>query len=163
MFDRIKTARAPKAPVVLAVYSDEKSLAKGDRSAARDAALASASFRAELGETIAASDGTVILGLGKRADFNAKSARTAGARLVRGLERMKLAKVSLAFAGAFSAKDAGEFAQAMGEAWRSPTGASTCSTARRRSARRVRVRSRSMRAAEPSGPVSSGGCASARA
>ncbi|MFM1804816.1 MAG: Cytosol aminopeptidase [Planctomycetota bacterium] len=115
MFDRIKTARAPKAPVVLAVYSDEKSLAKGDRSAARDAALASASFRAELGETIAASDGTVILGLGKRADFNAKSARAAGARLVRGLERMKLAKVSLAFAGAFAAKDAGEFAQAMGE------------------------------------------------
>ncbi|MEY3027339.1 MAG: Cytosol aminopeptidase family, N-terminal domain, partial [Planctomycetota bacterium] len=115
MFDRIKTARAPKAPVVLAVYSDEKSLAKGDRSAARDAALASASFRAELGETIAASDGTVILGLGKRADFNAKSARTTGARLVRGLERMKLAQVSLAFAGAFSAKDAGAFAQAMGE------------------------------------------------
>ena len=59
--------------------------------------------------------GSVLLGLGKKADFNAKSARSAGARLVRGLERMKCAKVRLAFAGAFGAKltpvDAYKFAR----------------------------------------------------
>ena len=115
MFDRVSIARAPKAPVVLAVFSDDKSLAKGDRNASRDAAVRSASFRAELGETTAADDGSVILGLGKKADFNAKSARTAGARLVRGLERMKCAKVALGFGGMFGAKDAREFGQAMGE------------------------------------------------
>jgi hypothetical protein len=65
MFDRISIVRAPKAPVVLAVFSDDKSLAKGDRNATRDAAVQSVSFRAELGETTAANDGTVILGLGK--------------------------------------------------------------------------------------------------
>jgi len=115
MFDRISIVRAPKAPVVLAVFSDDKSLAKGDRNASRDAAVGAASFRAELGETTAAGDGTVILGLGKKAEFNAKSARTAGARLVRGLERMKCAKVALGFGGAFDAKDAREFGQSMGE------------------------------------------------
>jgi leucyl aminopeptidase len=115
MFDRISIARAPKAPVIFAVYSDDKLLAKSDRSAARDAAVSAASFRAELGETTAASDGSVILGLGKRADFNAKSARTAGARLVRGLERMKVAKARVAFDGHFAARDAREFGQALGE------------------------------------------------
>ena len=83
MFYRISIARAPKAPAILAVYSDDKSLAKAERSAARDAAISAASFRAELGETAAASDGTVILGLGKKADFNAKSARTASGRFRR--------------------------------------------------------------------------------
>ena len=38
-----------------------------------------------------------------------------GARLVRGLERMKCAKVALGFGGAFDAKDAREFGQSMGE------------------------------------------------
>ena len=115
MFDRISIVRAPKAPVVLAVFSDDKSLAKGDRNATRDAAVQSVSFRAELGETTAANDGTVILGLGKKADFNAKSARTAGARLVRGLERMKCAKVTFAFGGLFGAKEQRELGQAMAE------------------------------------------------
>jgi leucyl aminopeptidase len=115
MFDRISIARAPKAPAILAIYSDDKSLAKADRNAARDAAVAAASFRAELGETAAASDGTVILGLGKKADFRAAQARSAGARLVRGLERMKLSKVRVAFGGAFAAGDARELAQAMAE------------------------------------------------
>ena len=115
MFDRISIVRAPKAPVVLAVFSDDKSLAKGDRNATRDAAVQLVSFRAELGETTAANDGTVILGLGKKADFNAKSARTAGARLVRGLERMKCAKVTFAFGGLFGAKEQRELGQAMGE------------------------------------------------
>ena len=115
MFDRISIARAPKAPAVLAVYSDDKSLAKGDRNAARDAAVSAASFRAELGETTAAADGAVMLGLGKKADFSAKSARTAAARLVRGLERMKVAKARLEFAGLFGARDQREFGQAFGE------------------------------------------------
>ena len=115
MFDRLSIARAPKAPAILAVYSDDKSLAKGDRNAPRDAAVSAASFRGELGETTAASDGTVILGLGKKADFNAKSARTAGARLVRGLERMKVARVRVAFGGMFASRDARDFAQAMAE------------------------------------------------
>ena len=115
MFDRISIARAPKAPVVLAVWSDEKSLAKADRSASRDAAVRSASFRAELGETTAADDGTVVLGLGKKAEFNARSARTAGARLVRGLERMKCAKARIGFGGVFGAKEQRELGQAMGE------------------------------------------------
>ena len=115
MFDRLSIARAPKAPVILAVHSDDKSLAKADRNASRDAAVSAASFRAELGETTAASDGTVILGLGKKAEFNAKSARSAGARLVRGLERMKVGKARVAFGDAFAARDAREFGQAMGE------------------------------------------------
>ncbi|MFM2164215.1 MAG: Cytosol aminopeptidase, partial [Planctomycetota bacterium] len=115
MFDRISIARAPKAPVVLAVWSDEKSLAKADRSASRDAAVRNASFRAELGETTAADDGTVVLGLGKKAEFNARSARTAGARLVRGLERMKCAKARIGFGGVFGAKEQRELGQAMGE------------------------------------------------
>jgi leucyl aminopeptidase len=115
MFDSIKIARAPKAAAVLAVYSDDRGLAKAERSAARDAAVGAASFRADLGETTAAGDGTVIVGLGKKADFNAKSARAAGARLVRGLERMKIAKARIAFAGAFAQRDARELGQALGE------------------------------------------------
>lgn len=115
MFDRISIARAPKAPVIVAVYSDDKSLAQADRNASRDAAVAAASFRAEPGETTAAADGTVILGLGKKADFNAKSARTSGARLVRGLERMKVSKARVAFGDLFAARDARELGQAMGE------------------------------------------------
>ena len=115
MFDRISIARAPKAPAILALHSDDKSLAKADRSASRDAAVAAVSFRAELGETTAASDGSVILGLGRKADFNAKAARTAGARLVRGLERMKLPKVRVAFGGMFAARDARELGQALAE------------------------------------------------
>ncbi|MFM7050524.1 MAG: leucyl aminopeptidase family protein, partial [Planctomycetota bacterium] len=115
MYDRISIVRAPKAAAVFAVFSDEKSLAKGDRSAARDAAVSAASFRAELGETTAAGDGSVIVGLGKKADFRAAQARSAGARLVRGLERMKLAKVRVAFGGVFGAKEARELGQAMGE------------------------------------------------
>ncbi|MFM7260937.1 MAG: M17 family peptidase N-terminal domain-containing protein, partial [bacterium] len=115
MYDRITISRAPKAGAVFATFSDDRALPKSDRSAARDAAASAASFRAELGETTSASDGSVILGLGKKADFNAKAARSAGARLVRGLERMKVAKARLAFGGLFGAREARELAQAMGE------------------------------------------------
>jgi leucyl aminopeptidase len=115
MFDRITTVRAPKAAAILAAHSDDRALPKPDRNAARDAAVAAASFRAELGETTAAADGSVILGLGKKADLNARAARSAGARLVRGLERMKLAKVRIAFGGAFDARQARELGQAFGE------------------------------------------------
>jgi len=115
MYDRISLTRAPKAPAILAVHSDDRTLAKSDRTSARDAALGAASFRAELGETTAASDGTVLLGLGKKADFDAKAARSAGARLVRGLERMKVAKARIAFAGLFPARAGRELGQAFGE------------------------------------------------
>ena len=119
MFDRLAivrlSPRSSAAPTVFAVYCDEKSLSKSDRNAARDAALANPSFRGELGETAVASDGTVILGLGERKAFTAKEARIAGARLVRGLERMKASKVRLACASAFATRDQREFAQALGE------------------------------------------------
>ncbi len=115
MFDRVSIQRAPKAPVVLAVFSDAKLLAKDERNSARDAALTAASFRADLGETTAASDGTILVGLGKKADLQAKEARIAGARLVRGLERMKASKVRLAFEGMLPAKDARDLGQSMGE------------------------------------------------
>jgi len=115
MYDRITISRAPKAGAVFATFSDDRALPKSDRSATRDAAVSAASFRAELGETTSASDGSVILGLGKKADFNAKAARSVGARLVRGLERMKVAKARLAFSGLFGAREARELAQAMGE------------------------------------------------
>ena len=45
MFDRLSIARAPKAPVILAVHSDDKSLAKADRNASRDAAVRSDTSR----------------------------------------------------------------------------------------------------------------------
>ena len=115
MYDRITISRAPKAPAIFAAFSDDRALAKSDRNASRDAAVSAASFRAELGETTAASDGSIIVGLGKKADFNAKSARTVCARLVRGLERMKVAKVHLAFGSIFGARETQEFAQAIGE------------------------------------------------
>ena len=115
MFDRISIVRAAKAVSILAVFSDEKTLSKTDRNAARDAAVAAASFRADLGETTAASDGTVIVGLGKKAEFKSKEARTAGARCVRGLERMKIAKARLAFGAMLEAKDQRVFGQCFGE------------------------------------------------
>ena len=115
MFDRISIVRAAKAVSILAVFSDDKTLSKTDRNAARDAAVAAASFRADLGETTAASDGTVIVGLGKKAEFKSKEARTAGARCVRGLERMKIAKARLAFGAMLEAKDQREFGQCFGE------------------------------------------------
>ncbi len=115
MFDRISIVRAAKAVSILAVFSDEKTLSKTDRNAARDAAVAAASFRADLGETTAASDGTVIVGLGKKAEFKSKEARTAGARCVRGLERMKIAKARLAFGAMFESKDQRELGQCFGE------------------------------------------------
>jgi leucyl aminopeptidase len=115
MFDRISIVRAAKAVSILAVFSDDKTLSKTDRNAARDAAVAAASFRADLGETTAASDGTVIVGLGKKAEFKSKEARTAGARCVRGLERMKIAKARLAFGGMFESKDQRELGQCFGE------------------------------------------------
>ena len=49
MFDRISIVRAAKAVSILAVFSDDKTLGKTDRNAARDAAVAAASFRADLG------------------------------------------------------------------------------------------------------------------
>ena len=97
------------------MFSDDKTLSKTDRNAARDAAVAAASFRADLGETTAASDGTVIVGLGKKAEFKSKEARTAGARCVRGLERMKIAKARLAFGAMFESKDQRELGQCFGE------------------------------------------------
>ena len=115
MFDRISIVRAAKAVSILAVFSDDKTLSKTDRNAARDAAVAAASFRADLGETTAASDGTVIVGLGKKAEFKSKEARTAGARCVRGLERMKIAKARLAFGAMFESKDQRELGQCFGE------------------------------------------------
>jgi leucyl aminopeptidase len=115
MFDRISIVRAAKAVSILAVFSDDKTLGKTDRNAARDAAVAAASFRADLGETTAASDGTVIVGLGKKAEFKSKEARTAGARCVRGLERMKIAKARLAFGAMFESKDQRELGQCFGE------------------------------------------------
>jgi len=115
MFDRISIVRAAKAVSILAVFSDDKTLGKSDRNAARDAAVAAASFRADLGETTAASDGTVIVGLGKKAEFKSKEARTAGARCVRGLERMKIAKARLAFGAMFESKDQRELGQCFGE------------------------------------------------
>ena len=115
MFDRISIVPAAKAVSILAVFSDDKTLSKTDRNAARDAAVAAASFRADLGETTAASDGTVIVGLGKKAEFKSKEARTAGARCVRGLERMKIAKARLAFGAMFESKDQRELGQCFGE------------------------------------------------
>jgi len=115
MFDRISIVRAAKAVSILAVFSDDKTLSKTDRNAAREAAVAAASFRADLGETTAASDGTVIVGLGKKAEFKSKEARTAGARCVRGLERMKIAKARLAFGAMFESKDQRELGQCFGE------------------------------------------------
>ena len=115
MFQSITLKRAPKAASVLAVFSDALVLPKSDQSAARQSALNAASFRAELGETTAATDGTVLLGLGVKKDFTAKEARIAGARLVRAVERMKIASVHFAFGSLFDAKSQREFGQAFGE------------------------------------------------
>ena len=51
MFSKITVVRAPKAALVIPVFSDDPTLPKAHRSAARDAALASPAFRAEAGET----------------------------------------------------------------------------------------------------------------
>ncbi len=115
MYQRISLKRAAKAASVLAVFSDEKVLAKADHNASRDAALNAASFRADLGETIAASDGTVLMGLGVKKEFTAKEARIVGARLVRALERMKATSAQLAFGAMFDAANQREFGQACGE------------------------------------------------
>jgi leucyl aminopeptidase len=115
MFTKIAMVRAPKAALVVPVFSDERLLPKSVRNAARDAALASPAFKAEAGETAVATDGAVLLGLGARRDCDARAMRGAGARLVRGLERIKATKVRLAFEGVLPAKDERVLAQALGE------------------------------------------------
>jgi leucyl aminopeptidase len=80
-----------------------------------------AGFLADNGEVRILDERTVLLGIGKRAAVSAQSMRTAGARLVRALERAGIAAASIECPAGTFAKDADhdqlleEMGQALGE------------------------------------------------
>src|SRR5262245_51772149 len=122
MYSSITMSSARGAVVVEPMFADDvpgaAALAR-TRRRARTPSIARIprGFRGDLGETIAASDGAVIIGLGKRADLKLQSLRSAGAKLVRALERMGVGAARLDIASAIPRRVAPRDAagQAVGE------------------------------------------------
>jgi len=74
-------------------------------------------FRADVGETALRADGSLLLGLGAGQEVSASAVRSAGARLVRSLERLEATSVSIAIdahAGTIGL-DGETFGRALGE------------------------------------------------
>ncbi len=92
----------------------------GEAAALAERALQVPGFKADTGETIALGRDGVVLGLGAAASISPASMRTAGARLVRALDRMGLRSVRLSIADAIppqGSKEGAADAETLGRAF----------------------------------------------
>lgn len=125
MFESIGIASSTsslKKPVkgawtAVGVFSDQDSLPKPVRQLDSDLggelrrAAQAPGFKADVGEVNRAGDRHVVVGLGKPVDLSLKTLRTAGAKLVRALDRMRASSIEVAIplsavSSAMSATDA---------------------------------------------------------
>ncbi|MCA9285175.1 MAG: leucyl aminopeptidase family protein [Phycisphaerales bacterium] len=119
MHSTIVRATSRSATIVHAAFSGERGprpapgSTKSVATALADAA-ATPGFRGELGEVVSAGAGRLLLGLGKRDELHTADLRTAGAKLVRAAERMRIGSLRLDLAAALG--DAGHDLRTAGRA-----------------------------------------------
>jgi leucyl aminopeptidase len=103
VYKSIRVAAGRSPVTVLGVFAEQTEPPKGVKLDAAvkktvTEALATPGFKAELGETVPAGAKHLLLGLGKPAELKIDSLRTAGARLVRKLDRLGAKAARLAIA-----------------------------------------------------------------
>lgn len=101
MFKTIRIATSRSAVRVVGVFEGTARVPRGLTSindslkGAIATALSTPGFRGDAGETLAAGENAVVVGLGRESEFTADIARTVGARLLRALDRMQHAAIRL--------------------------------------------------------------------